>query len=1012
MVKLIVNRKAYLPVEHANFAVLNKHYFHRMYDDAKCSRCPIAGDRHALECENCSGYRGDLQLWEQKTVKGKEYIALPPGNLDKIGVLMKKKLKIDDRRPIVKMRDKIKFTGKLFEGQVIKGRKTVNQKALVEAWSEKKSGMIEAPARSGKCIVGSSWIMTEKGLHPIKDLFEGLKLPQSEFECLHNSGIATVKGQKTTAGLYSKIVDRTIKIDLGWTSIEGTPNHPIKIANRFGRIKWKPLSEISDKDMVVCSRKSVWLGNHIVLPKIKIEKNIHDTNSIDFQFPKKVTVELARLLGYLVANGRLSIKNKIGFSSMNDQIRKDYIRCLTACFPEVPYKEHFGENKCPGVSFHSIMIKKWITRISGFPYQPKSADKFIPDFIKCAPEHTAKEFLAAYLVCDSSWRDNNLTICSASKKLINEMIPFINYLTGAIPFKKRSFLARAHNGSGIKRRYNSIRYTGTESKRIFESLGMEKVFKNSAYNYQDNIPGIINCIYKLQQRNFKNHAWFIDEKKTTSPIRVDFSVSKNRYAIISRSRNLKIDWNKIKLMDYRIYRRLQNLYNPNFYFSPIKSITVNNKPKRVYDVYVPKGNQFIANGIVNHNTVTAVNIVCQEGVRTLIVAHQADFLRQFLRTFVGNKETGHKAMTNVPELRKKTGREIVGIVKKPEDLKKYDVALITYQSFIRKETARKRILKYIKNRFSLVVVDEVHRGAADAFSKFLAQLNCRYRLSLSATIDRKDGRSIVLPEYMGPVVAKAQSTALVPLIKLVETGVSTSYNYGTWVYAMKFLASNKQRTQLILNEIFKDYKKGHKCIIIPVDYKNQAFALKNLINEEAEKRGYKSAFSDVFHAGCNRVKILEDVDKGKIPVLISIRSMMTMGIDLSLPSMIYIVTPMSGNSTAGAPMFYQLAYRVATWMENKKTPTVKVFIDGIVQSSGCFKSLFWKEIYPKLEGRNKQPKYRMLESDYKRAIQVAGARKYVPVNSAGERLTSKKILERSGEPDKRQMSRVNMKRAF
>lgn len=305
----------------------------------------------------------------------------------------------------------------------------------------------------------------------------------------------------------------------------------------------------------------------------------------------------------------------------------------------------------------------------------------------------------------------------------------------------------------------------------------------------------------------------------------------------------------------------------------------------------------------------------------------------------------------------------------------------------------------------------VHNSAAPAFARFLSELDCKYRMGLSATIIRKDSRSVLLPELLGPIVAKAKSSSLIPTIKLVETGLTAKYNYRTWVHAMQFLARNKPRTKLVLEHVERDYNNGHKCIIIPVDFKNHAFALKKELDELAEKRGWITPFAQVFHAGCDRKKILADVDRGKIPVLIAIRSMISMGIDLSLPSMLYIVVPMSGNSEAGAPMFYQLSHRVATWMKNKKPPVVKVFIDGLPQSSGCFRSMFWKEIYPNLEGKAKEPRYKMLDSDYQRAMMVAGARpKYIPINDPGVRMTSKQILTKTGTPTKAQSSRVNYKR--
>ncbi len=396
-------------------------------------------------------------------------------------------------------------------------------------------------------------------------------------------------------------------------------------------------------------------------------------------------------------------------------------------------------------------------------------------------------------------------------------------------------------------------------------------------------------------------------------------------------------------------------------------------------------------------TVCSVAIVCELNVKTLIVTDKIDLLRQFYATFMGDEKKKRRAMTNIADLQTKK-RPIIGLIENPKDIKnidKYDIVLLNYQKFIRKETAVERIKKHLKGKFSLLVADEIHQGAAPAFSKFISRLDCKYRLGLSATPVRKDGRSILLGSLIGPVVARANAQAFVPKITLIETGVYSKYNHRLWVFAMKFLAKNEKRTDLIINQVFKDYAKGHRCIIIPVDFKAHAFELQRLINKRAVQEGLKEKFAEVFHAGCNREDILLRADQGKIPVLIGIRSMIKQGIDLSAPSMIYLVVPMSAIAGIGAPLMYQMSNRIATWLKGKKHPEIKLFIDGIGQSTGCFRGLFTKEIRPHLIApKGETPRYSMSDTELKRAWQIIGQKDYKPINPAGKYWSSKTILEK------------------
>jgi len=409
-------------------------------------------------------------------------------------------------------------------------------------------------------------------------------------------------------------------------------------------------------------------------------------------------------------------------------------------------------------------------------------------------------------------------------------------------------------------------------------------------------------------------------------------------------------------------------------------------------------------------TVMAVAITCDLNVKTLIICDKIDLLKQFYKTFMGDPKKGRPAMTNIPELQTKK-RPIIGIVENLKDLDKYDICLVNYQKFIRKETALKRIQEHLKGEYTLLIGDEIHGAAATAFSKFLSRLDCKWRLGLSATPFRKDGRSILLPALIGPVVARAQAQALIPKISLVETGVKSKYSHKMWVFAMKYLANHEERTELIINQIMRDHKKGHKCIIIPVDFKAHAFQLQRKINLRAIEEGLQENFAEVFHRGCKRDEILLRADQGKIPVLIGIRSMIKQGIDLSAPSCIYIVVPMSAVMGVGAPMFYQLATRVATWEKGKIQPEIKIFIDGISFSTGCFRGLFIKEIKPNLTSKHKgeTPRYMIDEHEHKRAWQIISSKDYTPVNPVGVRWSSKKILEKLGTSVKTESGTVKRK---
>ena len=386
-------------------------------------------------------------------------------------------------------------------------------------------------------------------------------------------------------------------------------------------------------------------------------------------------------------------------------------------------------------------------------------------------------------------------------------------------------------------------------------------------------------------------------------------------------------------------------------------------------------------------TVLAVYLAVKLGYKTLIVAKQSEWLKNFVKDF--------DRFTNVKQLRKKTGKQIIGYCEKVSDVKGLDVACINYQKFINPKTADERIKKYLNGKFTFFIVDEVHNANSLAFSRFVNKLKMKYKLGLSATPFRKDGLHHIMLNVVGPVVTKSDTTGYVPLIEILETGfkTSTSVGLGAWAYMLKRLFSDEDRNKLIVREAIKDVKNGH-TVIIPTDHLKHLNLLQRLITDAArkevkagrEKWDWRN-FVGVFHGRVNRDKTLENIDNNMYKVIITVRSMMKEGVNMKTPSMSYIQIPISGSSDLdvngdkiGSPFFYQLGTRICTPYLDKKQPVIKIFVDNMGPSIGCLRSLWFNEIMPKLKGKN--PAYSVLGDTFKRVfdiIQSSNVKLYKPL---------------------------------
>lgn len=380
-------------------------------------------------------------------------------------------------------------------------------------------------------------------------------------------------------------------------------------------------------------------------------------------------------------------------------------------------------------------------------------------------------------------------------------------------------------------------------------------------------------------------------------------------------------------------------------------------------------------------TVLATFITCALKKRTIIVADQEDLLRNFLQSFRDN--------TNITKLEKKEGRPLIGIVRNMRELDRFEIALVTYQKFIR-ESGDERIKAHVLNKFGLTVCDEIHGGGATSFARFLNRMDSRYLLGLTATPARKDGRYKIVEDIAGPVTARSKNVSLVPQIEIFETGIGPKRGYKHWTYAMKWLAENEERNKLIVKNIFKDLRAGHKCILVPVERKEHMDALVTMINRQAKFNRVKKGESEKiwpkktavpFWAKSPRKETLDMIDNGEVRVVIAIRKLIRQGVNVLLPSMMHVVVPVSAGKDAktGSPLFQQLSNRVCTPYLNKPQPVVRLYIDRMDQSVGCFRSLFLKEILPRLKDKPKEPaNYKIGKTSYLRAVNICkdGTRSY------------------------------------
>jgi len=130
-------------------------------------------------------------------------------------------------------------------------------------------------------------------------------------------------------------------------------------------------------------------------------------------------------------------------------------------------------------------------------------------------------------------------------------------------------------------------------------------------------------------------------------------------------------------------------------------------------------------------TVCALNMVSQIGRKALIIVHKEFLMNQWIERateFLPNVRIG-KIQGSTFDIEDKD--IVIGMVQTMYD-KEYDAG--TFDSF------------------GLTIFDEVHRFGSQQFSNIFFKLSTRLMLGITATMQRKDGTSPLLTQFIGPVI--------------------------------------------------------------------------------------------------------------------------------------------------------------------------------------------------------------------------------------------------------------------
>ena len=127
-----------------------------------------------------------------------------------------------------------------------------------------------------------------------------------------------------------------------------------------------------------------------------------------------------------------------------------------------------------------------------------------------------------------------------------------------------------------------------------------------------------------------------------------------------------------------------------------------------------------------------------------------------------------------------------------------------------------RNINKIRKEFGTLILDEMHHVSSPTFSRILDTNYCRYKIGLSGTIERKDGKHVVFRDYFSPNVLKPpKENFMSPVINILHSEVRFLDGARIpWANRVNELAYNPEYQNSIAMTASAYAARGHKVLVV------------------------------------------------------------------------------------------------------------------------------------------------------------------------------------------------------
>jgi superfamily II DNA or RNA helicase len=284
-------------------------------------------------------------------------------------------------------------------------------------------------------------------------------------------------------------------------------------------------------------------------------------------------------------------------------------------------------------------------------------------------------------------------------------------------------------------------------------------------------------------------------------------------------------------------------------------------------------------------TFTALHLARKFGQKTLVITHTAALRDQWIE-----------------EIKTLFGCECGIIGGGSVDHEDHFITVANIQTLV-KHTAE------LSKEFGTVILDEAHHCPATTFAGTIDAFHARYRIALSGTMLRKDGKHILFKDYFGSVVFKPPvSNTIPPTIHMVKSGITLKPG-ATWVDKITDLTQNDNYRKFISSIATMHIAEGHSVLVI-ADRVEFLEKVKEYVGETCLLVTGNTSFED-------RQRAKEQILAKEKMCIAGSRQIFSEGISINILSCVILAVPMSNDS-----LLEQIAGRIMRMHEGKLDPII------------------------------------------------------------------------------------------